>query len=548
MKTSQRYKKINNDIVYTCVEEKIGLISVLQTFYCVVNGKKYGPFSDQPEIRKNDNTFYINIKIDGKKGIIYNNKLYGPYYEFDDIYFSEDSSKFLLSYLDDEDNHILLENDTVVVSSLYLLGEICYSLSNELCYAYENDDEECFVNVGEKQYGPFSWVDEFYFDSYENWYIQVDVDEEFYVLCNGKLYTEDEFEMQYHIIGLSNVKKDSNGYYLTDGKVRSESFDEIDLKSLEDFEENDIPAFIAKKSNAYYIIKKITKKYGPYSKLSYIDVDYDKKTERLFYIDNDKSLYQDGLLVSNLLSYPGLWRSENWETYCYKEQRYNGQYLIANNEIIGPYDEIFGIDISKDGKKVVYEAKIKGEHYVFEGIKRFGPYIDVYSLTISPNNKLAFVYKDNDYNEFVYYDGNMYGPYEDVGTGVLGFSFSDDGEHIGTYVKKELLIKEKFLFVDGNISLSLPDIYSYEPIFSKTNNDILCVNYNPDWIYLNSKKINGKPSYTYPFKEYGIVAYTEETNNKRLKRLIINNSDYIGSFLWDDFIYIDNGNIMYIKN
>ena len=49
------------------------------------------------------------------------------------------------------------------------------------------------------------------------------------------------------------------------------------------------------------------------------------------------------------------------------------------------------------------------------------------------------------------------------------------------------------------------------------------------------------------FTEYGIVSYIESENNKKVYHLIINSNDYIGTFLENDFIYIDGKNIMLLK-
>lgn len=547
--------KSNNDVIYTFVEEQVGLISIRQDFYCVINGKKYGPFSKQPDINVEYNYYFVEVQRDGNNGYIIDDSLFGPYEELDEVQFSLDGKSYCFIY-SENDEYYLIEDGKVVDNKPYI-SDSCYSPTGNLCYIfgeYIDDKLAVFIKVKDKSFGPYTNFDKFEFAENGDYYIEVEVDEEDdFVLCNGKLYSEDDFDDLYFTLDFSNIKIDSEGFYYSDGKNRSPSFDTIEKEEIKDF--IDVPGnfvFTAIKDGLYYLIKNITEVYGPYSKVSTVYTYLEPSTEKLYYnVEHDGLylLYREGekLADSTRLIYP--YFSKNGKTCCYMTQTSDKkEYLIAGDEKIGPLENLSGITVSDDGSKIVYSAEINGSEYVFEGIKKYGPYKDTSDISISPDNSLAFSYEDDNYNSFIFYRGQTYGPYKNVNSSFLAdISFSSDGKHIASYVEF-YGSQSKYIFLDGDTigEIEEGEVYS-EPCFSKNGEHTLCITYKPNYIYVDGKKINGSNGGTASFTEYGIVSYIESENNKKVYHLIINSNDYIGTFLENDFIYIDGKNIMLLK-
>lgn len=547
--------KINDNVIYTFVEENVGLISIMQDFYCVINDKKYGPFSNQPDIGYNDNHYFVEVQKDEKKGYIIDNFLYGPYEDIEKLQFGNDGKSYCFIY-SENDECFLIENGEVIENKFYI-SDACYSPIGSLCYIFEeyiDDERTAFVNVGNKTFGPYTDIDEFEFADNGDYYIKVEVAEEnYFVLYNGKLYSEDDFNDLFFLLNFSNIKIDSEGFYYSDGKNRSPSFDVIEEKEIKEFLE--FPGsfvFTAIKDNSYYLVKNISEVYGPYPKLSTIYTWIEPVSEKLYYNVENKGIYSlykndEKLAESTSPIYP--YFSKNGKTCCYVT--YTGdkkEYLITGNEKIGPFEKISSVTVSDDGSKIAYCTRINDNEYVFEGIKKYGPYKCTNDIAISPDNNLVFSYGDKDYNFYIYYKGKTYGPYKSINNGIfIDFSFSSDGKHIAGYVEF-YDSQSKYIFLDGDTigDVSEGELYS-APLFSKDGEHTLCLTYNPNFIYVDGKKINGRNDGIASFIEHGIVSYIESENNKVIRHLIINGKDYIGTFLENDFIYIDGMNIMLLK-
>lgn len=541
--------KQNNNLCYTYVEEKAGVISILQDFYCNINGKKYGPFSKQPIITKEKNYFYINFCIDDKYGYIINNTLYGPYENLDKVIFNKDGTKFAFIYSEDK-TYYLIENGVEIAQKAYI-DETAYNSNSILfyCFADEIDEDypELFVKAGNKTFGPYSDFDYFEFNENGDYYINVEDEyEDDYVLFNGKLYAKNDFHEEW--FEPSDFLKDENGFYYQEGNQRTESYDEIKFTYISTFFDHPETAVLtAKKDNKTYIIKNFDTIYGPYTNEIFINFYLEKGTNSLYYnVEKNKNffLYKDGKIIdtSNQMIYPIFSEDANICFYEIKDSK--GKYwLSTGNEKAGPYDNISNIKISKDGSRIAYEAKINGEEFIFDGIKKLGPFDWISGLEISPDNSLAYSYEKND-EYFLVYKDQKYGPYFYVD---LNISFSEDGKHVATFKKNPGSFAQDIL-VDGKIIGTIDEKESFSIVFSKNGLHILCYSLYSDSFFYDGKLIKGKRNNSYPFYTYNILSYTEESNNKSINHLIINNQDYKGQFLEDDFIYLDGKNIMYIKN
>ena len=136
--------KSNNDVIYTFVEEQVGLISIRQDFYCVINDKKYGPFSKQPDINVEYNYYFVEVQRDGNHGYIIDDSLFGPYEELDEVQFSLDGKSYCFIY-SENDEYYLIENGKVVDNKPYI-SDSCYSPTGNLCYIFGEYIDDMFAS------------------------------------------------------------------------------------------------------------------------------------------------------------------------------------------------------------------------------------------------------------------------------------------------------------------------------------------------------------------------------------------------------------------
>lgn len=399
--------KYNNSIIYTYVEESEGLISILQDYYCNINGKKYGPFSKQPVIKTTKNHYYIDVIKDDKLGLILDDIFFGFYDDLEDLIFTDDESKYCFRYSQNNE-YYLFENGKTIVNKPYIM-ENTYSPDNKLYYGYvdilDEDYPEIYIKTPNNTFGPYTDIDEFDFNENNEFNIKVEIDDyDDYYLCNGILYELDEFKQKRIELNFSDYKKDLDGLYYQEGNQRTLSYDDIHFASLTRYTSSEITVLEATKNNNTYLIKDITKVYGPYPKESITSCRLSPETNELFYntyINGEYTFYREGtkIATSTELIFP--YFSENGKVFCFKLKTNDKKYwLSTGKEKIGPYDSITDITFSLDGTKIVYVGQINKEKYIYEGTKKIGPYSNVYDIELSNDNKLAFSYEDYDDNLF----------------------------------------------------------------------------------------------------------------------------------------------------
>lgn len=84
---------------------------------------------------------------------------------------------------------------------------------------------------------------------------------------------------------------------------------------------------------------------------------------------------------------------------AYKARRGNDWFLVIDSEEHGPFDEVWGISFSRDGRRLAFTARRGKEWFVSEEGRQSGPYDGVGNLVFSENgNTLGFVaQKDHDW-------------------------------------------------------------------------------------------------------------------------------------------------------
>ncbi len=544
--------KCNNDLIYTYVEEQEGLISILQDFYCVINGKKYGPYSKQPEIIKSKKHYYIEVRKDDTFGYIINNTLFGLYEDLDEIIFNNDESLYCFRYRNNNSD-FLIENGKIVAKKPNIV-EPTFGPDNYLYYGFSDEVNEDYPEIYVKDKnnitGPYSDIDEFTFNYKNEYCIKVEVEDyDDYYLYNGKLYEEDDFKRIKDELGFSDYRKDDNGFYYQEGNRRTPSYEKIEPALL--FNYSDILVFKGIKDDKVYIIKDFENIYGPYPKDKVSYVILSPGNNYLFYgvqENGEYHLYKDGIFIeaSTDLIYP--FCSDNDKTFCYIiKSKNNKEWLSTGKEKVGPYDSITDITVSADGSKIAYVVKEGNNRYVYEGTKKYGPYSFVFNVKFSKNNSLLYIYEDNDFNCFINFKVKTYGPFHNISFWKTHIEISDDDKHIAAIMPTSNSAF-KSIFLDGKIIGEIDNNSTYWVIFSKDNNQTLCYSWDADSFYLDSKKVPGKISVAWEdyFSDFGIIYYLLDENNKKIKHLIIDGKDYKGQPIENGFIYLDGKNIMYI--
>lgn len=545
--------KYNNSLIYTYVEEREGLISVLQDFYCNINGEKIGPFSKQPVIITTNKHYYIEVQGNDSFGIIIDDLFYGLYEDLEDIVFSEDESKYCFKYTQNDTDY-LFENGKIVTQKAYIT-EAAYSPNNQLYYCYSekiyNDYPEIFVKTPNKVYGPFSDINCFYFSSNNDFYIEVEKnDYDDYYLINGKLYNEEKYKKHLEKLGFSDFLRDKNGFYYQKGNQRTPSFDKLEFPTV--FSYGNAVILKAQKNNKSYVIKNFNTVYGPYSSNDFSSFHITPETNYLFYNvkeNEEYHLYKDGEYITTSKDYIYPYTSANGKVSCFRIRTKDNKYwLVTGNEKTGPYDYIKDITISNDGAKVVYVGRNNDEEFIFEGIKKYGPYSSVYDIELSDDNKLTFSYADSDWNTCISFNQKQYGPYSGIKNYALNLKISNDGKHIAYIIDKYGDREKQKIIVDGKVIGEINEKEEYGFEFSKDNLHTICYSIYNDIFYFDGKKMEGKGKWwNSSFEEYGILTYYVEENYKTIDHLIIDGKDYIGTRLQNDFIYLDGNDIMYLK-
>lgn len=544
--------KFNNSLIYTYVEETNGLISILQDFYCNVNGKKIGPFSKQPIIKTNNNHYYIEVRNNDSFGIIIDDLYFGLYEDLEDLIFSEDGSKYCFKYTQNNTDY-LCENGTTIIQKAYIT-EAAYGPDNHLFYCYseikEDDYPEIFVQTPDNVYGPFADIEDFNFTENNDYYIKVEDDDyDDYYLINGKIYNEDKYKTALEKFGFSTFKKDKEGLYYQQGEQRTPSFEKLEFPTL--FPVNDNIILKAQKNSKSYVIKNFNIVYGPYPCEKVSSFHITPETNYLFYNveeNGEYHLYRDGeyIVSSTELIYP--YTSANGKLSCFriknKEKKY---WLSTGKEKIGPYDDIEDITISDDGTKIVYVGVNSKEKYVYEGIKKYGPFRYIYDIRLSFDNKLAFSYEDNEDNYFIFHNQKEYGPYQGINGHALNCNISKDGKHIAYNLDNYGKDNKKIIF-DGKQIGTISEKEEYSFLFSKDSLHTVCYSFKTNILYYDGKKIEGNIHLLDDaFEDYGILAYDVKIDNKTIYHLLINGKDYKGCSLKDGFMYIDGIDIIYLK-
>ena len=114
------------------------------------------------------------------------------------------------------------------------------------------------------------------------------------------------------------------------------------------------------------------------------------------------------------------------------------EYVILGKDKFGPFDMIYSLQFSQDGKYITYEAEMEKKFFIFKGKDKFGPYDIVSNLRFSNLGKVvSYVAKINgDVHNMIIRDGKPFiGNFLDASSKKKGYIYVDNKEAI--LVEKE---------------------------------------------------------------------------------------------------------------
>lgn len=145
---------INNSLIYSYVEESTGLISIKKQYFCNINGKIYGPFTKQPEIKNLKLNYHIKTVSNNSFGCIIDNVFYESDDYVSEVLFNEDKTNFaFICRINDKDNLIL---NGKIIATEYRIYDLNFLTDETLCYMIEeitdNDSIYYYLLVDGNEY------------------------------------------------------------------------------------------------------------------------------------------------------------------------------------------------------------------------------------------------------------------------------------------------------------------------------------------------------------------------------------------------------------
>ena len=170
----------------------------------------------------------------------------------------------------------------------------------------------------------------------------------------------------------------------------------------------------------------------------------------------------------------------------------------------GPFIQVRDVALSNDKKILAYAYSYdyapNEQYYLCVGNEKAGPYEDMYHISFSPNNNtLAYIIKENN-NYFLICNQKKYGPYESI----FDIVFADDGKKFVYTTDKDY--KDYVLHVDDFSSKSYDFITN---VYFKNN----------------------------------VIHYSTEKDGIYYNRIILNNKEFVGNYMNEHLIYIEDGKI-----
>lgn len=407
-----------------------------------------------------------------------------------------------------------------------------------------------YIKIGDNNFGPYDSINSWLFTSDKIIYTAKQ-DERYGLFING---INVDFYKGISNFFISNDKQtliyafeNETGVYIKSGQKEIGPFDGIKYFLVYD---DKVISYAVKEKSKFYIYTE-NNKYGPFDDVSdwkYQENSYAYKVEnnnkQYIYTANGllagpfdtlylKCFSNDGsLLVYETIkddktskSIPGiistLWvnnkkieegwlisyvdfTNENEIIYSISYNNKPGIIIKYGKKEFGPFIQVRDVALSNDKKILAYAYSYdyapNEQYYLCVGNEKAGPYEDMYHISFSPNNNtLAYIIKENN-NYFLICNQKKYGPYESI----FDIVFADDGKKFVYTTDKDY--KDYVLHVDDFSSKSYDFITN---VYFKNN----------------------------------VIHYSTEKDGIYYNRIILNNKEFVGNYMNEHLIYIEDGKI-----
>ncbi|MCQ2588448.1 MAG: hypothetical protein MJ174_10055 [Treponema sp.] len=427
-----------------------------------------------------------------------------------------------------------------------------------VCFYYEDVQglisviKKFYIRIGTDDFGPYDSINSWLFASDKIIYTAL-VDDELCLFVNGKCLE--------HYKNMSNffIANDNESLvyaYESDSGVYIKSKKELGpFQQIKYFlVDNDrIISYVVRENSKLYIYTE-QNKYGPFDDVT--DWIYQKNNNYAYKVRNNKKEYiydKNGLLAGPFDSLELKAFSSNGTQLAYVTTKADKKTkaipaitstLWVNKEKINEGWIILNVGFADESLFYTINTQQEG-NYIYFANKKKGPYIQIGDLEISPNKKtLAFSYSyDYSPGEEYYLSvrNEQAGPYESISN----ITFSEDGNNIAYVVQKN---NEKYLINKQN------QFGPYENIsnitFSEDGNLLSYVSsdgYYNNYILHTNNFNTKKYSFITDVKFYkDILTFTVKMNGLYYNMLIYHNTEFIGNYINNKFIYIDDG-IIYVE-
>lgn len=409
------------------------------------------------------NTFLISIVSNNKNYLLFKDKLLEFSSDVSNIFLldkgilhlntpPQENPTNLLDFVKKEGNYLMIDNNRFGPYEEIDLPSTCSDKRNWWLSAKTSEGKLDFFINGKKV---LKNIDEVNIPSFygTNWVVSIISNGFGYIVVNGKTIKK-EFDEVFSPLVFKDKWFSVGKYKGIFELIRGNFYSENAKVLISSSNEVQYPSFTGQISwikindgNYFYLIKNYKEHFGPYDEVYY---PYYKKGFWAFIYRKDKKWFLKSYknTLGPFESIEEVEINENGKIF-FSFKSNNSSYMMIDNKILGPYEEIIYSLIHGSLPTVVFRKS--EQQYISIGNNVLGPFDEVFwnTISFSTNGKWIFSYRKGA-DHFINYSGKDFGPFNGIymptiskngeiwGAGVLSkdntFSLLYSGKILGNYI------------------------------------------------------------------------------------------------------------------